>query len=110
MTAEQDAVTEQQIAGIVAANWVSFQTIRDLMAKLDEMAWKGERVEDDQVIIACPRCGVEQADFDGFGVVNCEACGYCTHPSAYGGVCEICGAVVEPVVVEGTVFDVVSVV
>ena len=46
MTAEQDAVTEQQIADIVAANWVSFQTIRDLMAKLEEMAWKGERVEE----------------------------------------------------------------
>lgn len=43
--------------------------------------------------LACPRCGVEQEDFDGFGVLACEACGYCTHPERYGGICTICGDV-----------------
>lgn len=48
-------------------------------------------VDDEAIMIACPRCAAEQEDFDGFGVVHCEACGYCTHPSATGGVCGICG-------------------
>jgi len=39
----------------------------------------------------CPRCGAWVEDFDGFGVLAHEACGYCSHPSGYGGVCQICG-------------------
>ena len=46
-------------------------------------------------ISACPRCGREQEDFDGFGVIHCRACGYCKHPSAYDGKCDICGEAVE---------------
>lgn len=45
---------------------------------------------DEAIMIACPQCGTEQQDFDGFGVVHCEACGYCVHPSSTGGVCDIC--------------------
>ena len=44
-----------------------------------------------EIIVECPRCGAEQEDFDGFGVIFCEACGYCKHPSFTGGVCDICG-------------------
>ena len=47
----------------------------------------------DRIMIACPQCGAEQEDFDGFGVIHCEACGYCVHPSVTDGVCGICGAV-----------------
>ena len=41
----------------------------------------------------CPKCDAEQIDEDGFGVLYCGACGYCTHASVDGGVCSLCGAV-----------------
>lgn len=43
------------------------------------------------VVIRCPKCKVEQIDYDGFGFVYCESCKLCTHPSRTGGVCMICG-------------------
>lgn len=49
---------------------------------------------EEPIIIACPSCGAEQEDLDGFGVIHCEACGYCVHPSSTGGVCDICGETV----------------
>lgn len=58
------------------------------------------------VVVACPRCGAEQEDMDGFGVLACDACGLCEHPSRDGDgtggmVCSICGDVErdEPVAV-----------
>lgn len=39
----------------------------------------------------CPKCGEWIEDFDGFGVLRHEKCGYCAHPSRDGGVCTICG-------------------
>lgn len=42
-------------------------------------------------VAACPRCKHEQVDLDGFGVVYCPACYYCTHPHLTNGVCGICG-------------------
>lgn len=39
----------------------------------------------------CPKCHAEQADLDGFGVLYCEACGYCLHPAVADGKCELCG-------------------
>jgi hypothetical protein len=42
-------------------------------------------------MVACPVCAVEQQDLDGFGVLHCFACGYCSHPSRDGGVCGLCG-------------------
>lgn len=41
-------------------------------------------------IVTCPRCGAEQADLDGFGVIHCESCGFCCHPSITGGTCDLC--------------------
>jgi hypothetical protein len=41
----------------------------------------------------CPNCGQSQIDMDGFGVLRCESCGYCAHPSRTGNVCDICGDV-----------------
>lgn len=38
----------------------------------------------------CPRCGAQQDDLDGFGVLRCAACGYCTHASVTGGTCGLC--------------------
>jgi ribosomal protein L37AE/L43A len=50
------------------------------------------------IFIECPMCGAEQEDHDGFGVLFCPACKYCTHPSSDGDgngnwVCGICGLV-----------------
>ena len=42
----------------------------------------------------CPCCGNWQDD-DGFGVLHCEACGYCAHSARTGGVCNICGTVCD---------------
>jgi hypothetical protein len=42
------------------------------------------------LIMKCPNCGAPQEDHDGFGVLSCAVCGYCTHPSLTGGVCDIC--------------------
>lgn len=48
-------------------------------------------MSDDAVIVACPQCGAEQEDCDGFGVLSCEACGWCSHASIDGDVCGLCG-------------------
>lgn len=40
----------------------------------------------------CPRCGFTHEDMDGFGVLACSECGYCSHPDITGGICVICGA------------------
>ena len=48
----------------------------------------------DYPIVRCPKCSAEQIDMDGFGVLACELCGYCTHPCAEGDplICQICNA------------------
>lgn len=51
-----------------------------------------ECIGDDRILVNCPRCGAEQEDYDGLGVIHCEACGYCVHPAATGDICDICGA------------------
>lgn len=40
--------------------------------------------------MGCPNCIAVYDDFDGFGVLFCGVCGYCTHPSVTGGVCDWC--------------------
>lgn len=45
----------------------------------------------EDVYSICPKCGKSQVDNDGFGVLDCEECGYCAHPSRTDGVCDICG-------------------
>ena len=47
------------------------------------------------VTVACPECGAEQEDLDGFGVLFCPACGFCTHVSVSGFICGLCGKKVE---------------
>jgi len=39
----------------------------------------------------CPKCRTWQWDDDGFGVLMCAKCGYCTHPAATGNICDWCG-------------------
>lgn len=39
----------------------------------------------------CPRCGQQYDDLDGFGVLHCEHCGFCTHASMTDGRCDLCG-------------------
>lgn len=45
---------------------------------------------------ACPNCGQWVDDFDGFGVLTHEECGYCSHPASLINddgtlTCEVCG-------------------
>lgn len=47
-------------------------------------------------MVPCPGCGAEYEDFDGFGVLHCNLCGYCAHPSISDGVCDYCGKLVYP--------------
>ncbi len=49
----------------------------------------------------CPKCSGWVADYDGFGVLRHEACGYCAHPSSDRDDtgrwrCGLCGVVTEP--------------
>ena len=56
-------------------------------------------VNDDMPESQCPKCGVWETDYDGFGVmahikpVYPRGCGYCSHPSTLDGYCGICGEV-----------------
>jgi hypothetical protein len=43
------------------------------------------------VMAECPQCHVEHEDLDGFGVLYCLDCGYCTHASIDGNRCNLCG-------------------
>lgn len=45
------------------------------------------------ITIECPQCGQEQEDFDGFGVLYCPECGFCTHASITGDRCDLCGRI-----------------
>lgn len=52
--------------------------------------------DDEQPTIACPACGREEPDFDGFLLAHVKpayehGCGWCSHPSVDDGVCGICG-------------------
>jgi ribosomal protein L37AE/L43A len=38
----------------------------------------------------CPECNAEYDDFDGFGILYCEKCGYCSHASVTGDICQFC--------------------
>ena len=50
-----------------------------------------EREAADYPTMACPMCGAEAPDLDGFGVLACAECGYCTHASVTGDICGLCG-------------------
>jgi len=39
----------------------------------------------------CPKCGQWLRDYDGMGVLAHDECGYCSHPSSMGGICDFCG-------------------
>ncbi len=61
----------------------------------------------DGIMMACPRCGAEHEDLDGFGFIAhtqpayADGCGWCSHPSRDGiavngmweWTCGICGDV-----------------
>lgn len=48
----------------------------------------------DQIETRCPKCGAWLPDCDGLGVLRHEACGYCSHASVTGGVCDLCRVVI----------------
>lgn len=50
-------------------------------------------LSDENPTAQCPNCKVMHVDYDGFGVLYCDACGYCKHPSVTGAKCDLCGAV-----------------
>jgi hypothetical protein len=43
----------------------------------------------------CPKCGYWQPDYDGFGVMLCVKCAWCSHASIVGDECQLCGLAVE---------------
>lgn len=72
-----------------------------------------------QPTMACPKCGVELPDFDGFGVLAHvgshvgwpDGCGYCTHPARdydsalQGWVCGICGDIEHEALITETLAE-----
>jgi hypothetical protein len=67
------------------------------MAETHESAyWSG--AWDDLAEVPCPQCGVLQVDADGFGVLHCKACGFCTHASIDGDRCGLCDALIQTAV------------
>jgi hypothetical protein len=53
--------------------------------------------EDDYPIVVCPGCDKKQPDYDGFGLLFCEHCGYCKHPAKtlrdHKWVCDVCNCI-----------------
>lgn len=43
----------------------------------------------------CPKCREWVPDYDGFGVLAHGACGFCSHPSQTGGICDVCKEDIE---------------
>jgi len=56
----------------------------------------------EQPMMKCPRCGLSEPDYDGFGMLAHtkpayeNGCGYCLHPALDAGACDICGASPDP--------------
>lgn len=67
------------------------EVLAPIAAALLRSTGSQEPTADDYPLLVCPKCGVSDNDFDGFGFIACESCGYCTHPSRDGGTCSICG-------------------
>lgn len=51
--------------------------------------------EEEQPKMNCPQCDLEYEDFDGFGILHCEKCGYCVHASISGDVCDYCEKIIK---------------
>ena len=51
-------------------------------------------LDDDCPVVVCPWCHREQRGDPCAGLVKCD-CGFCTHPSLTGDVCDICGMTVK---------------
>lgn len=43
----------------------------------------------------CPSCGTWYRDVGGFGVIACDVCGWCSHPTMTGYRCDACGRIPE---------------
>ena len=66
---------------------------RDIAITVQVIGW-AERQEaefDDDIFVECPKCGADQQDLDGFGVLFCAACGFCKHASITDDICGFCG-------------------
>jgi hypothetical protein len=50
-------------------------------------------IDDSPEMSECPKCHALQEDWDGFGVLYCPNCKFCTHSCINGGVCGLCGMV-----------------
>lgn len=62
-----------------------------LGGEIAEEIWDGDEIP----VVVCPRCGAKQRDADGFGVLFCAACNYCSHASVDGDTRNLCGLVVR---------------
>lgn len=52
---------------------------------------KNEQIE---IKMECPKCHAKYSDHDGFGVIYCPKCKYCTHASITGEVCGFCKKII----------------
>lgn len=54
-----------------------------------------ESADDAYPRVECPKCFVVRPDYDGFGLMYCDACQWCTHAAWTGTgdtmTCEFCG-------------------
>lgn len=71
--------------------WPAIERLTEHTERIAKALDQDDPNPDDMPKAVCPKCGAEQNDFDGFGIVYCPACKFCTHPSRDGDVCGICG-------------------
>ena len=45
-------------------------------------------IDEPDITVTCPRCGITRKDYDGFGILYCTSCGYCVHASRTDGICD----------------------
>lgn len=91
-----EAIAEQQYReGTFDAIKAEAIQVATLALKIAEIA-ENEIESDGMPRMRCPRCRRVYVDYDGLGVLHCEACGYCQHPSAQANdegryICDLCG-------------------
>lgn len=86
--AELHAFDEMPMYDVAVLDTARLAALREVLREALEV--------DEYPTLTCPQCGDTQTDMDGFGFLACDVCGYCTHPSLTGGICEICQTVIEP--------------
>lgn len=83
-----------ELRKIVRRERIDGTTAEQLSAELSALADHWLATQGDappgSVLATCPKCKRANNDFDGFGVLKCDFCDYCTHPSITGSTCDLC--------------------